>query len=118
MSEQMADRLLERITDRSASLCIIGMGYVGLPLAIVFCEAGYSVTGIDLNSAKCAEINAGRSYIGDVPDAVVARQVEAGRLRASDTFDALSDTDVAIICVPTPLGKSKDPRYLVHRGCR
>jgi len=118
MRMNMAELLLERIETRDARLCIVGLGYVGLPLAIVFCEAGYQVTGIDLNADKCAQINAGTSYIGDVPDVSVGRQVEAGRLRASSTFEALSEADVAIICVPTPLGKSKDPdiSYIVAAG--
>ena len=101
--------LLRKITDRSAKLCIIGLGYVGLPLAIEFGKAGFSVVGIDLNEQKCARINAGESYIGDVPDEIVAQMVQSGQLRASADNDELSDADVAIICVPTPLGKSKDP---------
>jgi len=118
MSINMSEQLLARIETRDARLCIVGLGYVGLPLAIVFCEAGYQVTGIDLNDEKCAQINAGSSYIGDVPDEWVGRQVEAGRLQASSTFEALSEADVAIICVPTPLGKSKDPdiSYIVAAG--
>ena len=118
MSMNMSEQLLARIETRDAKLCIVGLGYVGLPLAVVFCEAGYQVTGIDLNEAKCAQINAGSSYIGDVPDEWVGRQVEAGRLQASSTFEALSEADVAIICVPTPLGKSKDPdiSYIVAAG--
>ena len=101
--------LLQRIEDRTAHVGIIGLGYVGLPLAIEFGKAGFSVVGIDLNEQKCARINAGESYIGDVPDEIVAQMVQSGQLRASADNDELSDADVAIICVPTPLGKSKDP---------
>ena len=111
MSDRLSSKeiLLRKITDRSAKLCIIGLGYVGLPLAIEFGKAGFSVVGIDLDEKKCARINAGESYIGDVPDEIVARMVQSGHLRASADNDELSDADVAIICVPTPLGKSKDP---------
>ena len=111
MSDRLASKeiLLRKITDRSAKLCIIGLGYVGLPLAIEFGKAGFSVVGIDLDGLKCARINAGESYIGDVPDEIVAQMVQSGQLRASADNDELSDADVAIICVPTPLGKSKDP---------
>jgi UDP-N-acetyl-D-glucosamine dehydrogenase len=103
------ETLLTKFVERSARLCIIGMGYVGLPLAIEFGKAGFRVTGIDLNAGKCASLNAGASYIGDVPDQVVAEMVAGGRLRATSDYAALGDADVAIICVPTPLGKSKDP---------
>ena len=67
------------------------------------------MVGIDLNEHKCAQINVGQSYIGDVPGATVAEQVQAGRLRATSDFEALSSADVAMIWVPTPLAKSKDP---------
>lgn len=103
------DLLLKRIADRTARVGVIGMGYVGLPLAVEFARAGFSVTGIDLDPAKCAEVNAGRSYIGDVPSQAVSELVRQERLRATDDYAVLADMDVVTICVPTPLGKAKDP---------
>jgi len=102
-------RLLREIAGRAARVAIIGLGYVGLPLAVQFARAGFRVTGIDLDVAKCADINRGQSYVQDVPSTVVQELAAAGRLRATPDYAALAEADVAIICVPTPLGKSKDP---------
>jgi UDP-N-acetyl-D-glucosamine dehydrogenase len=88
---------------------VIGLGYVGLPLAVEFCHAGFDVTGFDVDAAKAAEINAGRSYIGDVSTNDLAACVATGRLRASTDMARLADMDVVDICVPTPLRKTKDP---------
>ncbi|MHB1357766.1 MAG: nucleotide sugar dehydrogenase [Anaerolineae bacterium] len=90
-------------------MVVIGLGYVGLPLAVEFARGGLSVTGIDVNPSKCAQVNAGQSYIGDVPGEIVADLVRSGRLSATSDFIALDQADAVIICVPTPLGKSKDP---------
>ena len=103
------DTLLAKIADRTARVGVIGMGYVGLPLAVEFARAGFSVTGIDLDAAKCAEVNAGRSYISDVPSRAVSEVVQQGHLRATNDYGALAEMDVVTICVPTPLGKAKDP---------
>jgi len=105
----MKERLLRRITDRTAQVCVIGLGYVGLPLAVEFARTGLRVTGIDLNASKCASINEGHSYIGDVSSDSVAEFVASGHLSATDDYDVLDHADAAIICVPTPLGKAKDP---------
>ncbi|HJZ71487.1 MAG TPA: nucleotide sugar dehydrogenase [Vicinamibacterales bacterium] len=88
---------------------IIGLGYVGLPLAVEFARAGFDVTGFDVDAAKVSDINAGRSYIPDVPQRELAEVVAAGRLRATTDMRQLEDMDVADICVPTPLRKTKDP---------
>lgn len=113
MSETMGvcwkDALLAKLAERTAKVCVIGLGYVGLPLATEFARAGLSVTGIDVDARKCDAINAGHSYIGDVPSEVVGAEVEAGRLRATTDYAVLAKADAAIICVPTPLRKSKDP---------
>ncbi len=101
--------LRRRIDAREARVAVMGLGYVGLPLALALAEAGFCVTGIDPNEAKCAAVNRGESYIGDVAGAAVAAQVEAGRLRADSTTGPLAQADVVIICVPTPLSKGKDP---------
>ena len=101
--------LLSKIERRSTQVAIIGLGYVGLPLALEFAKAGFRVEGIDVDATKCALINNGGSHVGDVSAQSVAEQVSAGRLSASDSYAALDEADVAIICVPTPLNKTKDP---------
>ena len=101
--------LKARLQSKQAKIGIIGLGYVGLPLACEFARAGFDVTGFDVDQSKVAEINAGRSYIPDVPTAELAAEVKAGRLRATTDFAALADMDVADICVPTPLGKARNP---------
>ena len=103
------EKLLRKIADRSARVAIIGLGYVGLPLALEFARAGFRVNGIDVDETKCEQVNAGGSYVGDVPSAAVAEQVGAGQLQATAEYVALEKADVAVICVPTPLNKTKDP---------
>ena len=97
------------IQTRKAKIGIIGLGYVGLPLATEFAKEGFDVTGFDVDASKVAEINAGRSYIGDVPTADVAATVAAGTLRATTDMSQLHDMDAIDICVPTPLRKTRDP---------
>jgi len=104
-----AARLLERIRTTEARIGIIGLGYVGLPLAVEFAKAGFDVTGFDVDESKNSAINAGTSYIPDVPAAELAEVVHAGRLRATSDMSKLGDMDVIDICVPTPLRKTKDP---------
>jgi len=104
-----AEELSAKITSRTARVGIIGLGYVGLPLAIEFARAGFAVTGVDLNAGKVAEINRGRSYIGDVPAADVEQFIRDGKLRATTDFSAVRELDTINICVPTPLRKTKDP---------
>ena len=108
--------LLERITSRQARIGIMGLGYVGLPLAVEFAKAGFPVCGLDVDAAKVARINEGRSYIPDVPDADLREVVEGGRLHATSDLAALRDLDVIDICVPTPLRKTRDPdlSFVVH----
>src|SRR5205085_2899707 len=88
---------------------IIGLGYVGLQLAVEFAKAGFSVTGIDISEEKVRRMNAGESYIGDIPTSTLAPLVESGRLRATTDFAAVLELDTINICVPTPLRKTKDP---------
>jgi len=102
-------RLLDRIEGRQARLGIIGMGYVGLPLAVVFAEAGVEVVGIDVAAERMDELNRGESYIEDIPSDRLAPLVASGRLRGTTDFAALGDVDAISICVPTPLGKTRDP---------
>ena len=88
---------------------VVGLGYVGLPLAVAFAESGASVIGVDLDQRRVTRIMAGDSFIEDVPNAVLQGLVRPGRLRASDDWELLRDADAIVICVPTPLGKSREP---------
>jgi UDP-N-acetyl-D-glucosamine dehydrogenase len=104
-----AQALAEKIRTRRARVGIVGLGYVGLPLAVEFAKAGFTVTGIDVSTEKVRRANAGDSYIGDIPSAVLAPLVAAGKLRATTDFAAVQELDTINICVPTPLRKTKDP---------
>jgi len=104
-----AELLAEKIASRTARVGIIGLGYVGLPLAVEFAKAGFTVTGIDLVESKVERINAGDSYVQDVSPADVAALVEAGKLKATTDFSVIAELDTINICVPTPLRKTKDP---------
>src|ERR1700678_3382975 len=103
------DVLTEEIANRTARVGIVGLGYVGLPLAVEFAKAGFSVTGIDALESKVARINAGDSYIQDINRDEVSSLVEAGKLRATTDFSVIAELDTLNICVPTPLRKTKDP---------
>jgi len=104
-----ARHLREKIQDRTARVGIVGLGYVGLPLAVEFAKAGFGVTGIDLSEPKTRAVNAGDSYVGDIASATLAPLVEGGKLRATTDFSAVAELDTINICVPTPLRKTKDP---------
>ncbi|TVQ98188.1 MAG: nucleotide sugar dehydrogenase [Desulfovibrionales bacterium] len=106
---QHKTELLQKIEDRTATVGIIGMGYVGLPLAVVLAEAGLTVVGIDLDEDKAQAVNQGESYIEDVPAKTVRSLVDAGRLSATTDFSVLQNCDAVSICVPTPLRKTGDP---------
>ena len=108
-TETAIGALEERIRSRTARVGIVGLGYVGLPLAVEFAKAGFQVTGIDISEAKTKRVNAGDSYVGDVPSSTLARLVESGNLRATTDFAAVRELDTINICVPTPLRKTKDP---------
>jgi UDP-N-acetyl-D-glucosamine dehydrogenase len=101
--------LLQKIKNRTAKVAILGMGYVGLPLAVVFAEAGFEVVGIDPIQEKVDIVNHGESYILDVPTQQVKALVEKGFLKATTDFSALDNVDAVSICVPTPLRKTGDP---------
>lgn len=102
-------KLKGKIEGRTAKVGVIGLGYVGLPLAVEFARQGFDVTGFDVDPRKVDAINAGRSYIGDVSTEHVAECVKAGRLRATTDMGMLAGMDVIDICVPTPLRKTRDP---------
>ncbi len=101
--------LIKKLQDKSARIGILGLGYVGLPLAIVFAEAGYQVIGVDPDSRKVEKILAGESYIQDVSSDEVQHFVSKGQLKATTMFGVLRDVDAVSICVPTPLRKTGDP---------
>ena len=101
--------LLERLSHREAKVGIVGLGYVGLPLAVEFAEAGFSVLGVDLSDAKVQQLNRGESYIPDIPTERLAPLVKSGKLCASVSYADLRSVDTVSICVPTPLRNTKDP---------
>lgn len=101
--------LLEKIRSGEARAGVVGLGYVGLPLAVEMAKSGLHVTGIDVSEGKVESINAGRSYILDVPDSDVSSLVEAGKLDATTDFAITSELDTINVCVPTPLRKTREP---------
>jgi UDP-N-acetyl-D-glucosamine dehydrogenase len=105
---ESAAATLDRIHNRTASVGIIGLGYVGLPLTLLFCDAGFPVTGFDIDDRKVRELEADRSYIQRIPGTEIQRARERG-FRATSDFSRLSSQDVIIICVPTPLTDHRDP---------
>jgi UDP-N-acetyl-D-glucosamine dehydrogenase len=101
--------LREKISTRTARVGIVGLGYVGLPLAVEFAKAGFEVTGVDINNSKVNAINSGESYVSDVATADVASLRASKRLIATTDFSVIEQMDTVNICVPTPLRKTKDP---------
>lgn len=101
--------ILNRIAERQARVVVIGLGYVGLPLAVEFARAGFPVTGIEVDDRKIEMVNTGRSYVLDVPESLVADLVGHHLLSATGDAAVLQSADAAIICVPTPLSKTRDP---------
>ena len=104
-----AAQLAKRIQARAARVGVIGLGYVGLPLAVEFAKEGFHVTGIDLDARRVDGVNRGRSYILDVPSEELQKLREVKRLSATSNFDVLGAQDAIIICVPTPLRKTREP---------
>ena len=105
----VGDDLERKIRDRSAQLGVIGLGYVGLPLAVEMAQKGFRVTGIDIDGSKVESVNAGISYILDVPNESLRAAVDNRTIRATQSFAAVESLDTISICVPTPLRKTKDP---------
>jgi UDP-N-acetyl-D-glucosamine dehydrogenase len=101
--------LIERINNREATLCVIGLGYVGLPLLVEYVRAGFKAVGIDVNEEKVKSVSDGVSYVGDVAQSDLANCVKTGNLRATTDFSILTEVDTVNICVPTPLRKTRDP---------
>jgi len=104
-----AERLRDKIKTRKARVGVLGLGYVGLPLAVELARGGFQVTGIDVDPEKVVKLRAGESYIGDVPSVDIAPLIEQRQLQATCDFGLLAELDTVDICVPTPLRKTKDP---------
>ncbi|MGE5820210.1 MAG: nucleotide sugar dehydrogenase, partial [Deltaproteobacteria bacterium] len=101
--------LSDKLENRKATAAVIGLGYVGLPLAMEIASAGFSVIGLDLDRNKIATLKQGKSYILDVPEKIIAETTQSGRFIPTTDFSALANADTVSICVPTPLSKSRDP---------
>ena len=117
----MKQQLLDKIATRQAKIGVVGIGYVGLPLAVAsFAQDGFTVIGVDVSQHRVDCLNRGESYIGDIPDSALQPLVAAGRLRASTDYAALAEVDAISICVPTPLRKTKDPdvSYIIDAANR
>ena len=103
------DQLAKRLKAKTARLGVVGLGYVGLPLAVEFAKEGFSVTGIEIDRARVEQISRAQSYIPDVPSRELNQLIREERLTATSRFDRLPDLDAIIICVPTPLRKTREP---------
>ena len=101
--------LIQDIQKKRANISVLGLGYVGLPLAVTFANAGFNVTGIDPVEEKVDMINRGESYISDITNAQLRKHIDSGRLRATTDYSVLAEIDAVSICVPTPLRKTGDP---------
>lgn len=115
MSKSVTD-LLQKLETRQAQVAVLGLGYVGLPLVVVFAEAGFRVVGFDVDANKVDLLNQGESYIEDIPSSRLASLVSSEKFRATTDFSLLAECDTVSICVPTPLNKTGDPdiSYIVH----
>jgi UDP-N-acetyl-D-glucosamine dehydrogenase len=105
--------LFEKIDSRQATVAILGLGYVGLPVAVAFAEAGFPVIGLDVNESKVDMLKTGRSYLRDVSNEMLEDVIRSGRFRATTYFPDLEDADAILICVPTPLADGAPDLSLV-----
>jgi UDP-N-acetyl-D-glucosamine dehydrogenase len=106
---QLRDELIQKLENRKAKLGVVGLGYVGLPLAVEKAKAGYEVIGFDVQDKKVESVNEGHNYIGDIVDSDLEKLVKEGRLKATTDFSFVKDVDAVSICVPTPLDLYKQP---------
>ena len=108
--------LMDKLKTKTATVGVIGLGYVGLPLAVEKAKAGFNVVGFDIQKKKVEWVNQGKNYIGDVVDEDLKELVKKGKLRATTDYDEIASCDVVAICVPTPLDKFKQPdlTYIVN----
>src|SRR6516165_5664703 len=117
-AESLAHELQSRIEARTARVAVVGLGYVGLPLAETFAWGGYPVLGFDVDAAKVAMLKRGHSYIGHICPERVAELIASGRFDATDDPRRFAEADAVVICVPTPLGEAREPdlSYIVRTG--
>lgn len=108
--------LLEKISGKTAKIGIVGLGYVGLPLAVEFARAGYTTIGFDVQKQKVDSVNAGQNYIGDIVGDTLKEEVKSGKLRATSDFSFIRDVDAVAICVPTPLDAHQQPDISYVKG--
>src|SRR3712207_1589916 len=108
MSE-LKEQLLKKIENKTAKLGVVGLGYVGLPLAVEKAKAGFEVIGFDVQEEKVNLVNEGKNYIGDIIDSDLAKLVKEGKIKATTDFSFVSEVDAIAIAVPTPLDKFKQP---------
>ncbi len=109
MEKRATQGLQGKISERTARVCVVGLGYVGLPTMVAIARAGYVTVGIELNRWRAEEVNAGRSYIDDVSDETLALLVEQGKIKATSSYDAAVESDIVVVCVPTPVDAHKEP---------
>ena len=109
VANSVANELIRKIQDKSVRIGVIGLGYVGLPLAVDKAIAGYEVIGFDIQQRRVDMVNQGVNYIGDVVDEELREVVRTGKLRATTDYDEIKNLDIVTICVPTPLDKNKQP---------
>ena len=102
-------KLLSSLNNKKSEITIVGLGYVGLPLALSFCEAGYKVIGIDIDEEKTKKINSGFSYINHISNKRIIKSIENNKLFATTDFSKTTNSEGIILCVPTPLGKNREP---------
>ncbi len=109
-------QLLDKIAGREAVIGIVGLGYVGLPLAVAFAQEGFKIIGVDIDAGKVDSLNRGESYVEDIPSAILGPLVNSGLIRATTDYSSMAAADAVSICVPTPLRKTKDPdiSYIIH----
>ncbi|MCI1719411.1 MAG: NAD(P)-binding domain-containing protein [Bacteroidales bacterium] len=109
VSSSMKQLLLKKIAERKIVAGVVGLGYVGLPLAVEKAKAGFKTIGFDMQKSKVDMVNAGHNYIGDVVNADLKKLVKEGRLKATEDFSFIKDVDFVAICVPTPLDDHQQP---------
>src|SRR4030067_3874820 len=109
MEGNRMNHLIQKILQKEVAIGVIGLGYVGLPLVLRFCEEGYHFLGFDVDPRKVALLKKGKSYLKSIPSSRISQFVASGHLDATDDFSRLSEPDSTLICVPTPLTEKMEP---------